>query len=142
MTGRTMHNVATVMPDTAWYRFSWIAPLLGDASTLMCLWGCIHRHYFVTQLSHLLCARIRQEYDDGGEEQRLTIEQVRSAVNQWLLTCDLSPSVRKTWYEKEAKKQEYYQRRNYSARKSHTKTTRARYLAAGIDVDQIKSCIT
>lgn len=105
-------------------------------------WGCIHRHYFVTQLSHLLCARIRQKYDDGGEEQRLTIEQVRSAVNQWLVTCDLSPSVRKKWYEKEAKKQEYYQRRNYSARKSHTKTTRARYLAAGIDVDQIKSCIT
>jgi SRSO17 transposase len=49
-------------------------------------WRCVHRHFFVTQLSHLFCARVRQEYDKapGDHEDRLTVEQVRSAMDVWL----------------------------------------------------------
>jgi len=107
-------------------------------------WRCLHRHFFVTQLSHLFCAGVRQQYDDPGIEQpgSLTIEQVRSAVNTWLSSADLKPARRQERYEQELEKQHYYQRRNEQARKSHTKTRITRLHELGIDVDNIKSCIT
>jgi SRSO17 transposase len=107
-------------------------------------WRCIHRHFYVTQLSHLFCARVRQEYDqsEGKPSERLTIEQVRSAVNTWLSIFDLKPAARKERYQEELDKQEYYQRRNAQARKSHTKTRIATLLDLEIDPDKIKSCIT
>lgn len=106
-------------------------------------WRCVHRHFYVTQLSHLFCARVRQEYDqsDGAPPDRLTIEQLRSAVNVWLSTADLKPAVRMQRYQQELDKQRYYQRRNAQARKSHTKTRIAQLYQRGIDVDTIKSCI-
>ena len=107
-------------------------------------WRCVHRHFFVTQLSHLFCARVRQEYDNPGDEQpdRLTVEQVRSATNTWLSAADLKPAARQERYEQELEKQRYYQRRNKQARKSHTKTRIARLRKLGINVDNIKSCLT
>ncbi len=106
-------------------------------------WRCVHRHFYVTQLSHLFCARVRQEYDNSSEDQldRITVEQVRSAVNVCLDAADLPPSFRKQRFEAELDKQKYYQRRNKQARKSHTKTNIKRLTAIGIDVEKIKSCI-
>lgn len=107
-------------------------------------WRCVHRHFYVTQLSHLFCARVRQEYDDDpASEQldRLTIEQVRSAMNTWLSAADLPPAKRQERYTNELEKQRYYQGRNELSRRSHTKTRIERLSALGIDVDQIKSCI-
>jgi len=47
-------------------------------------WQCVHRHWFVTQLSHLFCSRLRQT-GDGIDEidslAKLTVEQVRAVVN-------------------------------------------------------------
>jgi len=107
-------------------------------------WRCVHRHFFVTQLSQLFCARVRQKYDDTDREQsdRLTVEQVHSAMSTWLSTADLKPAPRRTRYDAELKKQRYHQRRNRQACKSHTKTRISRLHAIGIDVDRIKSCIT
>ena len=107
-------------------------------------WRPVHRHFFVTQLSHLFCARMRQEYDDPAGEQsdRLTVEPVRSAMNTWLSAADLKPAPRQACYKQELKKQRYYQRRNKQARKSHTKTRITRLHELRIDVDRIKSCIT
>ena len=107
-------------------------------------WRCIHRHFFVTQLSQLFCARVRQEYDHGSSDQRerLSIEQVRSAMNVWLSVADLKPAARKARYEDEIAIQEYRQRRNAHARKSHTKTRIEELRAYGIDVVKIKSCVT
>jgi SRSO17 transposase len=31
-------------------------------------WRSVHRHFYLTQLSHLFCARIRQEYDQPTSE--------------------------------------------------------------------------
>ena len=72
---------------------------------------------------------------------RLTIEQVRSAMNTWLSAADLKPAARRKRHEKDQQKQPYYQRRNRQAGKSHTKTKIARLTSMGIDVNQIKSCI-
>ena len=107
-------------------------------------WRCVHRHFFITQLCHLFCARIRQEYDrpDGEPSNRLTVEQVRSAMDTWLSTADLKPATRQAHYRKELQKQHYYQRRNEQACKSHTRTRIQKLRALGINPDQIKSCIT
>ena len=107
-------------------------------------WRCVHRHFYVTQLSHLFCARVRQEYDDapGGQLDRITVEQVKSAINVWLDAADLPSSSRRQRFTDELQKQKHYQRRNRQARASHTKTRLARLTALGIDVTQIKSCLT
>lgn len=106
-------------------------------------WRCVHRHFYVTQLSHLFCARVRQEYDAAPSEQgdRLSVEQVRNAMNVWLDSADLPPKCKRERFKKEQAKQQYYQRRNKQARKSHTKTRRRRLRALGIDADSIKSCL-
>jgi len=106
-------------------------------------WRCVHRHFYVTQLSHLFCARVRQEYDNspGDHLDRITVEQVKNAMNVWLDTADLPPSSRRQRLEDELAKQQYHQCRNRQARVSHTKTRLARLTALGIDVTQIKSCL-
>jgi SRSO17 transposase len=106
-------------------------------------WRCVHRHYYITQLSHLFCARIRQEYDESSENtlKRITVEQVRSAVNVWLETAELPSAQRRERFETELTTQEYYQRRNAQSKQSHTKTRIAQLAQIGINVDTIKSCI-
>jgi SRSO17 transposase len=106
-------------------------------------WRCIHRHFYITQLSHLFCARVRQAYDAEGDNPagRLSVEQVRSAMNVWLAAADLPPAVRCKHYQQELDKQDYYQRRNAQACRSHTKRRTAVLRAHGIDIDRIKSCI-
>lgn len=106
-------------------------------------WRCVHRHFYVTQLSHLFCARIRQEYDSASSDRldRISVEQIRSAMDVWLDAADLSPAARHRRFEEELEKQQYYQRRNKQARASHTKTRIERLTALGIDIRQIKSCL-
>ena len=103
-------------------------------------WRCIHRHYYVTALSYLLCSRIRQSLDQH-ETKELTVEQVRRSVNAYLAHHDLPPLLRDEAFEKELADQLYYQQRNAQAKKSHTKTRIKLYLQLGIDIDKIKSCI-
>lgn len=106
-------------------------------------WRCVHRHYYVTQLSHLFCARMRQQYDQARGEavDRVTVEQVRSAMDVWLAAADLPPRCRRQRFQEELDKQQYHQRRNQQARKSHTRTRIAELAALGIDVNRIKSCV-
>ena len=106
-------------------------------------WQCVHRHFYITQLSHLFCARVRLEYDTGSGEQldRITVEQVRSATNVWLDVADLPPASRRERLMDELRKQRYHQRRNKQARVSHTKTRINLLTAAGIDITKIKSCV-
>jgi SRSO17 transposase len=106
-------------------------------------WRCVHRHFYLTGLSHLFCARVREEYDRTCRESqdRITVEQVRSAVNVWLEAADLPAAARRKRFQAELEKQRYHQQRNQQARTSHAKTRTSRLQALGIDVDQIKSCI-
>lgn len=107
-------------------------------------WRCLHRHFYLTQLTHLFCARMRQKFDDATTAddplEHLTTEQVRRAMNTWLEAAQgrLTKVAR---FERELAKQEYYQRRNAQARRSHTKTREAKLRSLGIDADRIKSCI-
>ena len=104
-------------------------------------WRCIHRHYYVTALSSLLCNRIRQGLDQDKTEV-LTVEQVRRSLNAYLMHRDLPPPLRDAAYEKELADQQYYQERNLQAKKSHTKTRMAFYHQLAINVNKIKSCLT
>ena len=92
---------------------------------------------------HLFCARVRQEYDQvsGGSPGRITVEQVRSAMDVWLEAADLAAGARRARFQAELEKQQYHQHRNQQARVSHAKTRIDRLTAQGIDVSQIKSCI-
>ena len=105
-------------------------------------WRCVHRHYYLVQLSHLFCARVRQTYDrPAADRGGLTVEQVRSAVNVWLSAVDLKPEARERRYQIELKNQQYHQRRNEQARKSHTKKRLADLRGLDIAPDRIKSCL-
>lgn len=104
-------------------------------------WRCIHRHYYVTALSSLLCNRIRQGLDQDATE-ALTVEQVRRSLNAYFLYRDLPPPLRDAAFEKELSDQRYYQERNLQAKKSHTKSRIAVYLRLSINVNKIKSCLT
>ena len=107
-------------------------------------WRCLHRHFYLTQLTHLFCARMRQKLDQAtmldDPLERLTTEQVRRAMNTWLEAARgrLSKEAR---LRRELAKQQYYQRRNAQARRAHTKTRTAILRSLGIDADRIKSCI-
>ena len=107
-------------------------------------WQGVHRHFYLTQLSHLFCARIRQKFDAATPHddalEHLTTEQVRRAINVWLETAT-GRRTKTERFERELAKQRYYQRRNAQARRAHTKTRKARLKSLGIDADRIKSCI-
>ena len=105
-------------------------------------WRCVHRHYYITQLSQLFCARVRQEYEQeqGDTEARLTIEQVRGAACVHLEAASLTPTARRERYQQELDKIDYHQRRNRQACKSHTKTRMDRLLQLGIDVNPLPTC--
>lgn len=107
-------------------------------------WRCVHRHLYLTQLSLLFCARVRQEYaatTSTQDESQLTVEQVRDAMDAWLQVADLPPALREARWKKELTKMHYHQRRNKQAEKSHTKTRLQRLDALGIQVDQLECCI-
>ena len=103
-------------------------------------WRCIHRHYFVTGLSFLLCSSIRLGLDKTGKR-ALTVEQVRRSINCWLQYRDLPSEIRDDKFQHELAIQHDHQQRNAQAASSHTKTRIAMSLKMGIDVDKIKSCI-
>lgn len=103
-------------------------------------WRCIHRHYYLTQLTHLFCARIRCKYAETCVG-KLTVQQVRRAVNAWLATVDLPPAAKQRRLKQEAATQTYYQRRNQQAHKSHTKTRTQQLLGLGVDVKDLPCCI-
>lgn len=106
-------------------------------------WRCLHRHFYVTQLTHLFCARMRQKFDDSTMHddplEHLTTEQVRRAANVWMEAAQGLTKVERL--QRELAKQQYYRRRNAQAQKSHTKTRTARLRSQGIDPDRIKTCI-
>ena len=106
-------------------------------------WRCLHRHFYLTRLSHLFCAAARKELDKPTEDafNVVSMEQVRRAVNVCLNASCLTHDARAQYYRLEKERQDYYQQRNAKARQSHHKSRIARLLAIGIDPDRIKSCL-
>lgn len=105
-------------------------------------WRCIHRHLFVTLLSQLFCARVRQQLspdDDVLSGELLTTEQIRRAANVVVGSMTFPPRTREQLYKDESERQNYYARRNAQASKSHRKTRRKRLAELGIHPDKIKS---
>lgn len=105
-------------------------------------WRCIHRHLYVTILSQLFCARVRQQLSpttDVLSGELLTMEQVRRAANVVVGSTGLPPRCRERLYQEEVDRQAYYACRNAQASKSHRKTRHKRLIELGIDPDKIKS---
>lgn len=105
-------------------------------------WRCIHRHLYVTILSQLFCAQVRQKLspsEDVLSGELLTLEQVRRAANVYVSSIGLPPRSCRDLYQAEVERQAYYARRNAAATKSHRKTRRKQLLELGIDAEQIKS---
>jgi SRSO17 transposase len=107
-------------------------------------WRCIHRHLYVTILSQLFCARVRQQLspkEDVLSGELLTMEQVRRAANVFVSSIGLPPRCRDRLYQAEAGRQTYYAQRNAQAARSHQKTRRKRLEELGINPDKIKSLL-
>jgi len=88
-------------------------------------WRCIHRHLYVTILSGLFCARVRQRLSPSNlvtSGELLTLEQVRRAADVYLAGIDLPTQYRHRQWEEELERQRYHQRRNAAASRSHRKT--------------------
>jgi hypothetical protein len=107
-------------------------------------WRCVHRHFYLTQLSHLFCARLRQEFDEptvrSDSLESLSMEEVRRAVNVWL-QATTTPSRQTERLQKELDRQQYYEKRRAQSQRSHTKTRTARLEELGIDAESIKNCL-
>jgi len=107
-------------------------------------WRCIHRHLYVTILSQLFCARVRQQLsptEDVLSGELLTTEQVRRAANVFVGALGLPRRCRERLYQHEVDRQSYYARRNSQAAKSHRKTRNKRIAELGIDPHKIKSVL-
>ena len=105
-------------------------------------WRCIHRHLFITILSQLFCARVRQQLSPSENvlsRELLTTEQVRRAANVVVDSMTYPPRTRERLYREESARQSYHARRNAQASKSHRKKRRKRLVELGIDPDKIKS---
>lgn len=107
-------------------------------------WRTIHRHLYLTILSQLFCARVRQRLspsEDMFSGELLTLEQVRRATNVLLQSLDLPPRFRQQRFEDEVTRHKYYAGRNSQAAKSHHKTRNERLSEMGIDPEKIRSII-
>jgi SRSO17 transposase len=105
-------------------------------------WRGIHRHLYVTILSHLFCARVRLQLtpsEDVLSGELLTTEQVRRAVNIYLQSITMSRRRRQQFYQAEVNRQSYHARRNAQAALSHQKKRRTQLATLGIDPDTLKS---
>lgn len=103
---------------------------------------CIHRHLFMSILSQLFCARVRQQLspdEDVLSGELLTMEQVRRAAAVHVRCSHLSPRIRGKIYRAECNRQAYYAARNAQACNSHRKTRRKQLAELGIDPEKIKS---
>ncbi len=103
---------------------------------------CIHRHLFMSILSQLFCARVRQQLspdEDVLSGELLTMEQVRRAAAVHVGCSHLSPRIRRQIYRAECDRQAYYAARNAQACNSHRKTRRKQLAELGIDPEKIKS---
>jgi hypothetical protein len=87
---------------------------------------------------------MRQKFDGATMSddplEHLTTEQVRRAMSTWLEAAQ-GLLTKKTRFQRELAKQQYYQRRNAQAQRSHAKTRHDQLRCLGIDADRIKSCI-
>ena len=105
-------------------------------------WRCIHRHLYLVILSHLYCARIREQHSTSEnvlDGKLLTTEQVRRAMNVFLEVREQPPRLRRAAHDAELARQQYYQDRNATASRSHRKQRRAHFDKLGIDPDRIRS---
>jgi SRSO17 transposase len=95
------------------------------------------RHLVLTSLSLLFLSEQRQRLQEAGEP--FSVEQVRDVVE-----VQLDPEMPRTEVRRQLGKVltriQYHQRRNATARRSHTKTSLERLAEAGVDLSAVRKC--
>lgn len=107
-------------------------------------WQCVHRHLYVSILSQLFCARVRHRLcrsEIVTDATRLTVEQVRRAMDRFIDSLASPPRLRQKRYQGVADQINYHQRRNAAASQSHWKTRIRQYKELGMDPLAIKSIL-
>ena len=95
------------------------------------------RHLTLTAVSILFLSEQRERMRNDGEP--FTLEQIKQALEVQLDPEMPRAEVRRQ-LEKVQFKIQYHQRRNASARRSHTKTRRRQLEEAGIDLARVQTC--
>ncbi len=65
-------------------------------------WQCVHRHLYISFLSQLFCARVRHRLcrsEVVTDAKRLTVEQVRRAMDEYIDSLSLPPRLRRQRYQ-------------------------------------------
>ncbi len=95
------------------------------------------RHLVLTSLSLLFLSEQRQRLREAGEP--FSVEQVRDVVE-----VQLDPEMPRAEVRRQLGKVlahiQYHQRRNATARRSHTKTSLKRLAEAGVDISTVRKC--
>ena len=102
-------------------------------------WRSIHRHLYITQLSHLFCVRVHRQLREKNDGHALPNRRTSPPGGLYLRTGPVAPA-RRDAYEKTAESIAYYQRRNRAARQSHTRTTIRRLAQLGVKLLWLPSC--
>jgi len=71
----------------------------------------------------------------------LTVDQIRYALSQWLLSLRYGRRARRMLLEDAAAWIAYHRRHNTEAKLSHTRTTQRKLLKLEIDIDTIRTCL-
>lgn len=95
------------------------------------------RHLVLTSLSILFLSEQRQRMREDHEP--FTLEQIKQAI-EVQLDPEMPPKEVRRQLEKVLLRIQYHQRRNATARRSHTKTRRRRLEEAGIDLESVNRC--
>jgi SRSO17 transposase len=96
------------------------------------------RHLILTSVSVLFLSEQRRRLRAHGEIE-FTLEQVKQVI-QVQLDPEMPRAEVRRQLEKVFTRIAYYQRRNATARKSHTKTKRAKLAEAGVDLTVARCC--
>jgi len=95
------------------------------------------RHLVLTSLSLLFLSEQRQRLQEAGDP--FTVEQVRDVVEvQW--DPEMPRAEVRRQLGKVLARIQYHQRRNATARRSHTKTSLERLAEAGVDLSAVRKC--
>ena len=95
------------------------------------------RHFVLTSVSILFLSEQRQRMRSDTEP--FTLEQVKQAV-EIQLDPEMPPAEVQRQLGKVLNRLLYHQRRNATARRSHTKTRRKRLEEAGVDLTSVRCC--
>ena len=105
-------------------------------------WRAIYRHFYISQLSQLFCARLHQELREKNSTQSVSDRGTGSLCSVSVgIGSGLPRSAQNQAFHQAAGIIQYRQSRNRQAREHHARRKRERLRAMGIEVQKLRCCI-